>query len=44
MTNKTQRELLKNIYVLDAKAVHLELKKGASPNFEYPKEALKIEG
>ena len=43
MTNKTQSELLKNIYVLDAKAVHLELKKGANPNFEYPKEALNLE-
>jgi hypothetical protein len=43
MTNKTQTELLKNIYILDAKAVHLQLKKGADSNFEYPKEVLNLE-
>jgi hypothetical protein len=43
MTNKTQTELLRNIYILEAKAVHLQLKKGADPNFEYPKEALNLE-
>lgn len=42
MINKTQSELLKNIYILDAKAVHLQLKKGVNPNFEYPKEVLNL--